>query len=119
MTARVYRFVTAASDNLQRLSGSPCKLVGASLINTVDAPYYVKLWWSSAAPVVGTTPPDLVIAVPALDPAAGADGSVCVSWPNGVAQAMADLWVACVTGAADNATTAVAAGQGVVSLLLE
>lgn len=125
MSARVYKFTTANTNNLQKVGFAPCKLVGASLINTVDAPYYLKLWWfkpttgGAQLPTVGTTAPDLVIAVPALDPATGADGSVCPSWPNGIDQAGAVLWVACVTGAADSDNTAVAAGQGIVNLLIE
>lgn len=125
MTARVYKFTTANTNNLQRAGQSPCKLVGASLINTTATPFYVKFWWfepvvgGDQQPTVGTTVPDLVIAVPALDPTTGADGTICPSWPNGVVQAGAALWLACVTGAGDSDNTAVAAGQGVISLLLE
>jgi hypothetical protein len=117
MTARVYKFTTANTNNLQNIGAG--KVVGASLINTVAAPYYVKLWWTDQAPTVGTTAPDLVIAVPALDVDTGAAGSVCVSWPGGAVQGTSAVWVACVTGAADNNNTAVASGQGVVNLLLE
>jgi hypothetical protein len=37
MTARVYKFTTANSNNLQNMGAG--KVVGASLINTVAAPY--------------------------------------------------------------------------------
>lgn len=125
MTARVYRFVTAATNNLQKTGSAACKLVGASLINTLDTPFYVKFWWlkpivgGAQLPTVGTTVPDLVIEVPAADPTTGATGSVCPSWPGGIAQAGAPLWVACVTGSANSDNTAVAAGQGNVNLLVE
>lgn len=125
MTARVYRFVTAASNNLQRIGLSPNKLVGAALMNAVDAPFYVKIWFfkpvvgGAQSPTVGTTPPDLVLCVPASDPAAGADGCAYPSWPGGIAQAGAQIWVACVTGIADSDNTSVASGQGNINLLLE
>lgn len=125
MTARVYRFVTLNTNNLQRIGLAPCKLVGASLINTSADVFYVKFWWfkgadaAAANPTVGTTAPDLVIAVPPLDATTGAVGSVTPSWPGGIDQAGAPLWVACVTGAADSDNTAVAAGQGNINLLIE
>lgn len=125
MTARVHRFVTANSNNLQRVGGTPCKLVGASLINTTATIFYVKFWWfdgadaGAASPTVGTTSPDFVIAVPPLDAATGAVGSVTPSWPDGVCSGASPLWVACVTGAADSDNTSVAAGQGNINLLLE
>lgn len=124
MTARVHRFVTQNSNNLQRIGLAPCKLVGASLINTTTTVFYVKFWWfkgadaAAAGPTVGTTAPDLVLAVPPL-PAAGAIGSATPSWPGGIDQAGAPLWVACVTGAADSDDTAVAAGAGNINLLIE
>lgn len=125
MTARSYRFITANTNNLRQIGPAPsCKLVGASLINTSNTVFYVKLWWfrgadaAAAGPTVGTTAPDLVIAVPPLDAAGGA-GYATPSWPGGVCNAGAPLWVACVTGAADSDNTAVAAGQGNINLLLE
>lgn len=125
MAARTYRFVTLNTNNLQRIGLVPCKLVGASLINTAATVFYVKFWWfdgadaAAANPTVGTTAPDLVIAVPPLDAATGAVGSVTPSWPGGINQSPAPLWVACVTGAADSDNTAVAAGQGNINLLVE
>lgn len=124
MTARVYRFVTANTNNLRRIGLAPCKLVGVSLMNTAVAPFYVKFWWfkpsaSAAGPTVGTTAPDFVIQVPGLDDETGAPGSVCASWPGGIDTAGAQLWVACVTGIADSDNTAVGAAQGNINLLLE
>lgn len=118
MTARVYRFITANSNNLLKVGMSPCKLVGASIINTVGTAFYVKFWWFDAAdaaaatPTVGTTPPDFVLMVPA-------SGSITPAWPDGIAQSPSPLWVACVTGAADTDNTAVASGQGNINLLIE
>lgn len=125
MTARTYRFVTLNSNNLQQVPGSAQKLIGASLINTTNTVFYVKLWWfdpivgGAQGPTVGTTPPDFVIAVPPLDAATGASGSVTPSWDAGILMGMNPLWVACVTGSADSDNTAVAAGQGNINLLLE
>jgi hypothetical protein len=125
MSARAYRFVTANTNNLQQIPGSAQKLIGASLINTAATVFYVKFWWfdpivgGAQGPTVGTTAPDLVIAVPPLDAATGAVGSVVPSWPTGVLMGMTPLWVACVTGSADSDNTAVASGQGNINLLLE
>lgn len=120
MAASIYKFTTANTNNLQLVPGGLRKLMGASLIATTDAVYYVKFWWreAGAIPTVGTDAPDLVIAVPALG-ATGSPGSTCVSWPGGILQGNGPLYVACVTGAADSDNTAVAAGQGVVNLVLE
>lgn len=125
MAARVYRFVTLNTNNLRQAAGSAQKLIGASLINTTSTVFYVKFWWfdpvvgGASGPTVGTTEPDLVIAVPPLDAATGAVGSVNPSWPAGIAMGLTPLWVACVTGAADSDNTAVAAGQGNINLILE
>lgn len=125
MGARTYRFVTANSNNLQQVVGSAQKLIGGSFINTLNTVFYVKFWWfdpivgGAQTPTVGTTPPDLVVAVPPLDAATGAPGSVTPSWPAGVMMGMVPLFVACVTGSADSDNTAVAAGQGNINLLLE
>lgn len=124
MAARAFHFVTANTNNLRQIPGSAQKLVGASLINTVATPFYVKFWWfeptdSATGPTVGTTVPDFVIQVPASDPTTGADGSITPSWPAGILNGVTPLWVACVTGSADNDNTAVASGQGNINLLLE
>lgn len=125
MTARAYRFVTLNSNNLQQVSGSAQKLIGASLINTTNTVFYVKFWWfepivgGAQTPTVGTTVPDLVIAVPPLDNATGSVGSVTPSWPAGILMGMTPLFVACVTGSADSDNTAVAAGQGNINLIVE
>jgi len=125
MSARVHRFVTLNTNNLQSVPGSALKLVGASLINTTTTVFYVKFWWfdpvvgGATSPTVGTTVPDLVLAVPPLDAATGAPGSACPSWPAGIAMGLLPLWVACVTGSADSDNTAVAAGQGNINLILE
>lgn len=116
----IYKITTANTNNLQMVPGGFRKLTGFSLIATTDAVYYVKFWWpqTGAAPSVGTTPADFVVACPALD-ATGSQGSVVASFPNGIQQATGPLWIAVVTGAADSDNTAVAAGQGVISLIVE
>ncbi len=119
MTARTFRFVTLNTNNLQTIPGPAQKLVGGSLMNSAATAFYLKIWWTQAAPTVGTTPPDLVIQVPPLDGATGAPGSVVFSWSGGVLDAPFPAWVACVTGIADSDNTAVAAGQGNINLLLE
>lgn len=125
MSARAYHFVTANTNNLQQIPGSAQKLIGASLINTLATPFFVKFWWfepvvgGAQGPTVGTTPPDFVIQVPGYVALVNADGGVNVSWPAGILNGFCPLWVACVTGSADSDNTAVAAGQGNINLILE
>jgi hypothetical protein len=125
MSARPYKFTTAASTNLQLVAQGPCVLKGASLVNTTDDPYYVKLYWfrptsSAAAPTVGTTVPDITIAAPPLENTNfGLPGTLCPSWPEGVVAGPGQLWVAVTGAAADNDTTNVGSGQGVITLLVD
>lgn len=123
MTSRVYKFTTANTTNLRQVAQGPCVVKGASLVNTTADPYYVKLYWFrptaiAATPTVGTTVPDMTIAVPPLDDTAGQPGTLCPSWPEGIAGG-GQLFVAVTGAAADSDTTAVAAGQGVISLIVD
>lgn len=123
MTSRAFKLTTANTTNLTQVSGGPCVLRGASLVNTTDDPYYVKFYWytptnSAPTPTVGTTIPNLTIAAPPLDATAGADGTLCPSWPEGVT-GNGQLFIAVTGAAADSDTTAVASGQGVISLLVD
>jgi hypothetical protein len=124
MTSRVFKLTTANTTNLTRVAENQSVLKGLSLLCTTDAPYYVKFYWfrpnaSAATPTVGTTVPDLTVACPPLDPATGADGTICPSWPEGVAKGPGQLFIAVTAAAADSDTTAVAAGQGIVSIILD
>lgn len=123
MTSRVVKFTTANTTNLRKLSDGPIILRGGSFLNTAATAYYVKFYFynptaAAPTPTVGTTVPDMTVAVPAMDPATGADGQVCPSWPEGVLNAPGQLYVAVTNLSADGDTTAVAAGQGILSILL-
>jgi hypothetical protein len=124
MTSRVIKFTTLNTTNLRQIAQGPCVLRGASLVNTSATPYYLKFYWfkptaSAATPTVGTTIPDLTIAAPPLVNAVlGQPGTLCPSWPEGLTGG-GQLFVAVTAVAADNDTTAVAAGAGIISLILD
>lgn len=122
MTSRVVKFTTAATTNLAKLADGPITFRGGSFTNGAATAYFVKLYWflptdAAPGPTVGTTIPNLTIAVPAVD-AAGGPGNSCPSWPEGVIAGSGNLWVAVTNLVGDADTTAVAAGQGVLSFLL-
>jgi len=115
--------VTLATTNLTPLGGGSetSKLAGYNFINTsAAANMFVKFYWgqNGAVPIVGTTIPNLTVAVPATAAAPAAVGQVAQNWSNPLIL-NGTLWMA-VTGApAASDTTAVAAGQGVLTVLLQ
>ena len=120
MTAAVFKLTTAASTNLTKLKDGPANLKGFAFVNVAAAAIYVKFYWylptgAVPAPVVGTTIPDLTIKVPL---AADATGSIKESFPDGMSKA-GNLWMAVTTGAADGDSGAVAAGDGILSVMYE
>lgn len=125
MSSRPYKFTTLNTTNLRQVAQQPCVLKGASLVNTTDDAYYIKLYWfrptaSAATPTVGTTIPDMTIAAPPLTNVDfGQPGTLCPSWPDGVIGGPGQLFVAVTAGAGDSDNTAVAAGQGVITLLVD
>lgn len=120
MTARAYKFTTANDTNLRQVAAGPSVFLGGSFVNTTADPYYIKLYWVVGdAPTVGTTVPNMTIGVPPFDDTTvGQPGTLCPSWPGGVT-ANGRLYIAVTGAAADSDTTAVAAGQGVITLLVD
>ncbi len=117
MASVPYKFNTTASTNLQPVRASQAaNLKAVVATNTSAAIQYIKIYWfiptaAAPVPVVGTTIPSLVFAVPATT------GAVNQSFPDGVT-GQGQMWVA-VTGAqVDTDATATAVG-GVVTLCVE
>lgn len=124
MTASVFRLVTGASTNLTKVRSNAAKVKGFAFTNT-NATYaiFVKLYWytptpSAPTPTVGTTVPDVTIGVPAVTATTGG-GTITESFPDGFSARQGDLWIAVTKLVADSDTTAVGAGDGLVSLLVE
>lgn len=124
MTASVHKFVTTGDTNLRlvnALADSPPKFKGIIAVNTAAYAIFVKLYWfkptaSAPAPTVGTTVPQLTILLPAL---ATSGGGVQFQDSDGSVGGDGQLWVAVTKLAADSDTTAVVAGDGIISLLID
>lgn len=120
MTATVKRIVTAGSTNLQQLNtlaDSPPKLKGWIIVNTAAYAIFVKFYWfkptaTAAAPTVGTTAPQITVQIPtvAMD---------AQSFTEGMIGGDGQLWIAVTKLAADSDTTAVVAGDGLLSILID
>lgn len=121
MTASVYRLVTANTTNLNQVRSTPAKVKGIIAVNTAAYEIFVKLYWfrptaSATGPTVGTTPPHATIAIPALGTTTG---GVMQSFTEGFQGGDGNLFIAVTKLAADTDTTAVAAGDGLISLLVD
>ncbi len=121
MTAAVYRLVTANSTNLNQVRASPATVKGIIAVNTAAYAIFVKLYWfkptaSASGPTVGTTPPHVTIEIPALSTSAG---GIQNSFTEGFSGGDGNLFIAVTKLAADTDTTAVAAGDGLISLLVD
>lgn len=121
MTASVYRLVTAGSTNLNQVRGSPATVKGIIAVNTAAYEIFIKLYWfrptaSASGPTVGTTPPSVTIAIPALGTTTG---GIMQSFDEGFQGGDGNLFIAVTKLAADSDTTAVVAGDGLISLLVE
>jgi hypothetical protein len=121
MTASVYRLVTAGSTNLNQVRNGPANVKGIIAVNTAAYEIFVKLYWfrptaSATGPTVGTTPPDVTIALPALGTTTG---GVMQSFADGFTGKTGNLFIAVTKLAADTDTTAVLAGDGLISLLVD
>lgn len=122
MTASVYRLVTANTTNLNQVRNGPAKVKGIIAVNTAAYAIFVKLYWfqptsSASGPTVGTTLPDVTIALPALGTTT--PSGVMQSFTEGFAAKNGNLFIAVTKLAADSDTTAVAAGDGLISLLVD
>jgi hypothetical protein len=121
VTANVFRLVTAGSTNLTKVKDSPAVVKGIIAVNTAAYAIFVKLYsWrptvAAPTPTVGTTAPAVTIEIPALGVSTG---GIEQSWPDGFSVGDANLFMAVTKLAADSDTTAVLAGDGLISLLIE
>lgn len=124
MTASVYRLVTANTTNLNKVRSNAGVIKGFVFTNT-NATYaiFVKLYWfrptaTAAVPTVGTTLPSLTVGLPAVTATTGG-GTIAASFPDGFTGGAGDLYIAVTKLVADTDTTAVGAGDGLLSLLVE
>lgn len=121
MACSTYAFATAGSTNLQTVkSGNTANLKGICATNVAAYEVFVKLYWfvptsSAIAPTVGTTVPNMIIAVPALGTTTG---GLNVSWPDGIND-NGQLWVAVTKLGTVADTTAVLANDAFIALLVE
>jgi hypothetical protein len=121
MTASVYRLVTAGTTNLNKIRQDSPKVKGIIAVNTAAYAIFVKLYWfrpvnGTPAPTVGTTAPQVTIEIPALGTTTG---GIERSFTEGFSGGDGDLWIAVTKLAADSDTTAVVAGDGLISLLVD
>lgn len=121
MTDTVFRLVTANTTNLTKVRDRPAVFKGIIAVNTAAYEIFVKLYWfrptaSAAAPTVGTTAPAITIAIPALGTTTGGKE---LALTEGCIGGSGNLFMAVTKLAADSDTTAVAAGDGLISLLVD
>ena len=124
MSANIFKQTSGASLNLTRVKTYGANLLGWQIVNTNAAVRFVKLYWylpgsvsaGTDGPTVGTTSPNITIAVPA----AGVAAPPCTAdfCPQGVSM-KGDLWMATTVNAADSDNTAVGAGDLITSLFIE
>lgn len=118
-----YKFTTLNTTNLRKVANGLCALRGIAACNTQDTPIFVKFYWfkpagSAEAPTVGTTVPDLTIAVPRADVDLGPSGDLLQAFEAGLVAGDGALFIAVTAAAGDTDTTAVAAGS-IVTLFLD
>ena len=121
MTATVFRLNTAGSTNLTKVREGTTKVKGIIAVNTAAYAIFVKFYWfrptsSAAAPTVGTTAPQITLELPALGTTTG---GVQFQSDDGMVGGDAELWIAVTKLPADSDTTAVLAGDGLISLLVD
>lgn len=117
MTASVLKLNTASSTNLTKIKDGPANLKGLVACNTAAYAIFVKFYWfkpsaTAEAPTVGTTVPDVTFNVPTV-------ASIQPSFPDGMTKGLGQLYMAVTKLAADTDTTAVVAGDGLISVLYE
>lgn len=121
MTATVFRLATASTTNLTQVRNSPATVKGIIAVNTAAYAIFVKLYWfaptaTASTPTVGTTLPQVTIEIPALGTTTG---GIQQSFTEGFTAGNGNLWIAVTKLAADTDTTAVVAGDGLISLLVD
>lgn len=117
MAAVPYHFTTTASTNLQPVrAGTGGNVKGFSATNaSTTVMLFIKLYWVSSQPTVGTTPPNYTIPVA---PGAVAGQGAFGSWPDGIT-GNGQLWVAATAGTGLDTDTTVATAGCVISLNVE
>jgi hypothetical protein len=119
MLANPLKLATAATTNLTLLKGGQnVDLIGVLGVNTSAYEIFVKFYLGSnsqtpAAPTVGTTVPNLTLAIPALGTTTGVGNYY---WSDGIAMA-GPCYFAVTKLAADSDTTVVVAGDGLITIL--
>lgn len=118
MSSITTRLVTGATTNLKLLSPSPAMILeGLIATNTAAYAIFVKFYWFDASlqaatqPVVGTTLPNLTLAIPTL-------ASLPFYFGKDGLYNKGDLWVAVTKLAADTDTTVTVAGDGLITFML-
>lgn len=97
------------------LAAKICSVVALNSSATAD--YFIKFYWAvnGLVPTVGTTIPNLTIGVPATAAAPAAVGQVILDYSNPLTT-NGQLYIACTANQVASDTTAVAAGQGVITV---
>lgn len=106
-----YKLISTASTNANVVKASPGNLYTIVAIGQTSTIKYLKLYNKATAPSVGTDVPVMTIPVPANTQGAGLaiPFPISVNFPLGIG-------IAITSGAADNDTGAVGAGDVIVNL---
>jgi hypothetical protein len=118
-----YTFTTAASTNLQPIrAGQTGNIKGWVVTNTAAYAIYMKFYWQPAnvttLPVVGTTVPAITVTCPAPTATTGVGGGTVNNFQEGITN-NGELWVWVTKNAVSTDTTATAAGDGIITILVE
>ena len=120
MSSAIFKLTAAGSTNLTRIGGdNGAVITGFEIYNTAAAARFVKLYWGAPgtfssnadAPTVGTDVPNVTIGIPTVSAARQSYYSA----PRGRGL----LYLATTVNAADTDTTAVTAGDLIISLFYE
>lgn len=116
-----FQYSTKASTNLVPVSAADqtAKIAGLVAVNVAAYDIFLKFYWSKQGevPVVGTTVPDMTVGVSAPGTTITA-GQLIASFDNPVCK-MGQLWMWVTQLATAADTTATAAGDGIITLLLQ
>src|SRR5574337_361819 len=117
MTASVFKLTSAASTNLVGIGNMPSTdLYGYNIVNTVASVRYVKFYWgvpgsfssSGDIPTVGTDVPQLTVQVPS-------SGTAIAQFATAIGN-QGSMFMATTTTAPDSGSTAVGAGDLIISV---
>lgn len=106
----IYRRISTASTNGERVKASAGQVYGFIVVNTNASARYLKIYNNTTnPPTVGTDTPVMTVTLPG-------SGGVAFSIPQGIAFGTG-IGIGITTGAADSDTGAVAANEVIVTLL--